>query len=577
MSQIKEWLVKSAGEIKGPYTFDEVVERIQTKEIILVDEVAKSFGRWRYVRDEGVFEKVVLELKNREESRGEKTFTNSDTDAITQDVADHVVNFSSSSQIKNQIQDHFKKSEEKTEQKKSEKQSQYEEVQVKSYAYEKDREVQKDLKKTRTIQILGVLLVLISIIGFIFIQNKSTFVSYDDLKKTAVRSFELGQFQQAKLLFEKLVAQNPSDDEIKYMSAYNNLYLGDTIIAEKMLSELKEKNSRYQNQVYNLLGIIQLKNYNLSEAKTYFEDALKLSPQFVPSFYNKGIVDFLENRFLESHQNFSLSMVHGGLDGVILLMNVELLANSGRLIMEEPEFKSRANEIRSLLRKHIQSFEIYKQELLIGLAVINHFLGQIDEIDKNLEMAINVDPDQTQNHIFDISFYRDVMTWNRIHGWIKLLKEQYPRQENLSTLYGYSLFKGTEKIEGKSYIEGRLDPNFKHPIDHILNAYILWSLGRDAEAEVALMSIPTPSWNPIAHNLKAKICFKKADYECAQKSYEASLVLRKSNIVSLSGLSAVFLKIGNRMLAKDAIAEAYRISPHFKPTLDIKYEMEFKK
>ncbi len=90
------------------------------------------------------------------------------------------------------------------------------------------------------------------------------------------------------------------------------------------------------------------------------------------------------------------------------------------------------------------------------------------------------------------------------------------------------------------------------------------------------MSIPPKFWNPIAHNLKAKICFKKMDFECSKKNYEASLILKKGNIVSLSGLSSVFLKLGNKMLAKDAISEAYRISPYYKPTLDIKYEMEFK-
>lgn len=576
MSQQKEWLVKSAGDVRGPYSYDEIVERIQTKEIILVDEIAKSFGRWKYVRDEGVFEKVILELQNRDELKGDKTFTNSDTDAITQDIADHVVNFSRADAIENQIQDHFQKSEQKKESQKK----QYQESEIKpvsSYVYEKDSSLSKDKKRIRIWSLLGVALVVISFSGFFYLRGTHTSGNYDEQKKIAIRYFELAQFDLSKKSFEKLLSQNPTDDEVKYLNAYSNLYLGDTLFAEKQLKELQEKNSRYQHQVFNLLGVIQLKNYNLSEAKDFFDNALKLSPQYVPAFYNKGIVDFLENRFLEAHQNFSQAMVHGGLDGVILLMNVELLVNNGALIMSEQEVKQRAQELAGLIRKHIQSFEIYEQELLIGLAALYAFLDQKENVLNILDQAIQVEPELTQQHVFDISFYRDVMTWNRIHGWVRYLKDFFPSDKNLLTLHGYSMFKGAEKIEGKSYIEGRLEPNFTHPIDHVMNAYILWSLGRDSESEVALMSIPDNKWNTIAYNLKAKICFKKLDYQCSKQYYEKSLTQRKGNIVSLVGLSNVFSQLSNPVYARDALNEAYKISPYFKPTLDARFRMEFQK
>lgn len=570
MAQAKEWLIKSAGEIKGPFTYDEVIERINTKEVVLVDEIAKSFGRWKYVRDEGVFEKIILELKNKEELRGDKTFTNSDTDGITQEVGDAVVSFRANDKFASNVKDHFTR----TESIKKSYEERKTEPMIPSYASENDRDVKKELKRGRLIPIIGILVFVLSIGGFFYFKKREAYQSYEEIKKQAIFDFQVGQFQKSKDLFEKLISKNSADDEVKYYYAYNSLQLSDTIIAEKYLNELKQMRTPLLPQVMNLIGVIQLKNYNLADANLKFEEALKLSPQYVSAFYNKGIVDFLENRFKPAEQSFSQSMVHGGFDGIILLMNVELLFTNGKNIFTDEEFKSKASVLQGLVLKHVQNFEIYKQELLIALAIMNHLVGQPQPVSKNLEMAVRVDPDQTQNHIFDISFYRDAMTWNRIHSWIKFLKQNYPNDKNLPTLFGYSLYKGTEKIEGKSYIEGRLEPSFSHPVDHILNAYILWNLNRVSEAEAALNALPIGKWDSVAYGLMGKICTTKNDFECAKKNFEDSLKFEKRNIVALAGLARAYFKLGNFGRAKDVSDQAYRLSPFFKPTLDVKYDIE---
>src|SRR5690606_17360037 len=83
---------------------------IISKEFILVDEISKSYCRWKYLREEEAFEKIILEQKNRELSRNEKTFTNSETDTLTEDLSKEILNFGGKSILSN-VTEHLKEDE----------------------------------------------------------------------------------------------------------------------------------------------------------------------------------------------------------------------------------------------------------------------------------------------------------------------------------------------------------------------------------------------------------------------------------------------------------------------------------
>ncbi len=84
------WLVKSGGRILGPFSREEVVAKLKSKELVLLDEVAQPLRRWRYVRDEMEFARVVESLRmgayaGREDTQPSSMITLSRTDRVASD------------------------------------------------------------------------------------------------------------------------------------------------------------------------------------------------------------------------------------------------------------------------------------------------------------------------------------------------------------------------------------------------------------------------------------------------------------------------------------------------------------
>jgi hypothetical protein len=77
------WLVKSGDRILGPYATDEVVHRIKTKEIVVIDEVISPESRWCYVRDVPTFSAAVEEVRGGLMSSREDTEVQGYTDQVT--------------------------------------------------------------------------------------------------------------------------------------------------------------------------------------------------------------------------------------------------------------------------------------------------------------------------------------------------------------------------------------------------------------------------------------------------------------------------------------------------------------
>src|SRR5690606_30918502 len=196
-SNSKDWLIKSSGEIKGPYTFSEIAEAIASREIILVDEISFKFSRWKYLREEEAFDAVIAEIKNQEYTKGEKTFTNSATDTLTEDLSKEILNFSSNDQLLSSVEEHLKEEEtranDQREQIRVKKEREAHEAQVKNYALE--AEIQK--KSSSGVWFFRVVVVLLIVGAFgamFFMGKKEKKLSYDDIKQIAYDNINYGNY-----------------------------------------------------------------------------------------------------------------------------------------------------------------------------------------------------------------------------------------------------------------------------------------------------------------------------------------------------------------------------------------------
>lgn len=78
------WLVKSSDRILGPFSTAEMEERLRSKEIVILDEVVTPRSRWRLLRDEPTFSKLVEEIRRGQLSAREDTEAQGHTVSVTQ-------------------------------------------------------------------------------------------------------------------------------------------------------------------------------------------------------------------------------------------------------------------------------------------------------------------------------------------------------------------------------------------------------------------------------------------------------------------------------------------------------------
>ena len=85
----KRFLIRSAGQILGPYSQEEVVDFIKRGKISIFDEVTEPFSIWRYLQEHQDFKKIVqsmnvqTRLTNALTQISGKIFTRTKTDTIT--------------------------------------------------------------------------------------------------------------------------------------------------------------------------------------------------------------------------------------------------------------------------------------------------------------------------------------------------------------------------------------------------------------------------------------------------------------------------------------------------------------
>jgi tetratricopeptide (TPR) repeat protein len=582
-SKHREWLIKSSGEIRGPYTFDEIAEGIATKEFRVVDEVSRKFNRWKYLRDEELFEKVILEQKNKEFSKGEKTFTNSetdpdpDTDTATEDLGNNVVSFAGKNSLISSIEEHLKVEEEDRQiQKVTETVNKKKEI-VKNYAMESELN-KKVPQSSSSMSYLVLLLVVTGIVGALFFNKKEKVLSYDDLKKIAYDNINYGNFDAAKIYLEKALAVNSTNEELKYLSSYVSMEIDDTISAQRLLTDLINTGTdkKLKSQALNLNGILQLKNFNLKEATKSFEDSLNINPKFPAAIFNLGVAEFLENKFDSSYKHFKESLENGGMDGNILLAMVEMFARQSTELKSNPVKHTQATEILNLLDR-LSTIPNYRQELKIAYAYLAFVLGEKSEMEKGIEEAINIDPTLTADHVSDITYYKGIVTWDRISEWTKYMRDANNNIEDLRSFYGYALFKGSEKMKGKDIIEGLLKSNYSNTSNQIIQCYILMALNRNEEAKAALAPIMHLRDKSLPFIMMGKLCLAKNDYPCADLNFSEALRIDKNNITAQAGLADVYFEQKDYTKSEELMRDVYKISPTYIPILKVKQKIEKEK
>jgi len=369
---------------------------------------------------------------------------------------------------------------------------------------------------------------------------------------------------------------NSTNEELKYLSSYVSVELDDSVTAQRLLTDLSKnaKDKKIKSQVHNLLGVLSLKNFNLEDAKSNLDISLANNPKFPAALFNKGVAFYLENKFDLAYQNFTQSLISGGLDGNILLTMVEMNAKNAAGATDDAERKKQTQDILTMITRQSQNTYAYRQELRISAAYLHFIMGEKQVMERFVEEALNVDPFLTSDHVPDASYYKGLVTWDRMKMWITKMKDAYPKSENLRTLYAYVLFKGSEKLKGKDFLEGLLKSDYSNTSNQILLSYALMVLKRDDDAKATLAPIMHHRDKSLSFVMMGRICLNKKDYPCADLNYSEALRIDKENLSAMAGLAETYYQLKDIQRAKDLALKAYKLSPTYKPVMNLAKKLE---
>ncbi len=174
-------------------------------------------------------------------------------------------------------------------------------------------------------------------------------VEQDPKLTEGAQLFQQGKYEEAIILFQKVIEKDPNNVDANYNLALSLLRSGKQDEAIALLEKVKEMKPGMV-ETYLALGECYFNKGENDKAVSHFERALEMEPNNAEVYYNLGIIHYKNDRTDDAIKNFLTSK------------NLD------------PEFAP-----------------TYYQ---LGLAYIKK--GEIDKAIQNLEMFLEVDPDSPQ-------------------------------------------------------------------------------------------------------------------------------------------------------------------------------------
>lgn len=530
----KLWLVKSGGRVLGPMNKDEIESSLRTKELVVLDEISRPFGRWRYIRDEDEFEKIVLELKNREHAQSESTITGTVSLNTVTGTTD-VIGGTSATPL----------------------------------PASKVFEVAADPRKWN--KTLRLLLGLIAVI-FLFLWIKDRDVNtqdFDQIKSNADYLNGVGDYEEAKAQYENAL-KIKDDPSSKIELASLLIHFQDTVSAQRILEGLLSDRlgDQTNSKIYNLLGIIYLYHYNFKEASESFSNALNINQRDAAALFNKGITHFFLKDLTTAEVQFYKAMKEGGNKAISLLMLAQ--------IHTQQRNSDRINDLIELLDDYLKQEVPYYQELIITQAYLNFISKNTEQTEGILEGALDMDPDLSKDTIADLNYYQEKNIWSYLVQWIIEMKKGLKPSARIDALLGYAMFKNKEKLEGRSYIENALKLGPNDALINGISSYINFASDKDEDANAALMVALQKNNLQLPHILKARLCKKANDVQCQLDQWQEVQRINPQSVSALSGIAEIYIAQNNFLDAKKNIDLGLKIDSSYIPLLKLKKVLDDK-
>lgn len=552
----KIWLIKSSGRIIGPLAFDEIVQGLKSKEYVVLDEVAKPFGRWRYLRDEAAFEKVIDEMKSKDHVHSESTVTGTGTLSFTESTTEVITG--NQEKTVHVLPD-------------------YDGDGKKSVPASKVFSLETDAKKWN--RILSMVLVLIVLtIAFFYTKEKPTtksILSYEETVEKAQFYKSVGDYENAKLEF--LNAKSIDSDDVSASLDLSSLliYFQDTVTAERILNQALKSNptDEIKKKIYNFLGMIHLFHFNGEAGFQNFAHALQIDKDFAPALFNTGMTQYMNKNFKDASANYLSAIKKGGADAYIYVMLIN--ATLEQIKSGEKTHEALGELIgihQSIAAKNHTQF----QEQTIAYSYVLFLLGKLKDAQNLLEQVLDSDPEESMDHGENLEYFRDKPIWYFLALWLKDMSKEFKSSARIETLLGFAYYKNKERVEGKNLIDHALRISPDDALIQAMSSYTASMSDREDEAAAILSANKGGNGLQLPHILKARQCMSEANGECAEEHWNIVLKINPNSLAAFDGLAQIALVRNNTIQAKKNMDLGLKRSPTYGPLLRIKKQIDEK-
>ncbi|MES2856397.1 MAG: hypothetical protein V4692_11070 [Bdellovibrionota bacterium] len=561
-----QWLVKTGDRILGPFSTAEVVKRVRSKELVVIDEISAPRSRWRYIRDIPAFAAVVEEIRRGQAGSREDTeiqgYTATGTDRSDTKIDSGltplaVVPDNRSSFDMNQIRNaEF-----------SEQGRNFPDLvsPFKKYGLDRQGQGAAPRKKFGPAFVTGAVVLLVAL-GFIIYtatQNqKPRSAQIDSLKLEglAASAWKKGDFETALSHYERIEREKPGQPEIAVRLAPLLLRLrGSTVEAKRLLEKASttEVTPTVSHDLEMAKGLAALYEEDYDSA---IQILSKLDSK--AAHFNQGVAYALREGTLQALTQFKLA----GNEAATLFMTARVVSLAAPTLR-----RNLSVDANRALRALLGQSGDFKQEGLIVAAYLDLVGDDRKKAESKVRLAIQVDPELTQDHFHDPLLHLSLGSWTSLMPLCRILDERLASPASTS-MFALCLAKSNLLPEGLKRLDEAINRSPGDPTLHSVNAYLLNMAGRDdaARASVKLANSKAPS--PLAEMVNARICTREANLDCAEESWARLASNEPPPLVALTGLAEVRFAKGDREGAGALLVKVESLSPRYIPLLRLREE-----
>jgi len=618
------WLVKSGERVYGPFTKDEIKQKLFDKEVVVIDEVITPNKRWRYIRDEPAFALIVEEVRkaslgSREDTEvGTSSASQTHTETFTGDISPDARTPRPSSYHDAQAVDPSMVVDAVySEEKRAPGQRASRPSDVRSYGYGKDSRVQRDLNRTKRLVWLLTFVILLGIASF-FMRFQAQDSSHESgesifrLVKEASAAKKVGDYARALDLAERVEAAGYIDPDLMIDMAAIRLRLEnftmpparilDVVQAEHLGSARPEVRAKLET-VRGLLelnqGFREKEAGGFSRAIDSFNSALRIKPDFAPATINRHVARLLDpasgmgpaqfrDIFFElSNLSKDLSL-EASLRSSAKMYAVLALLQGGLAAGGAPsEVLSQAAREADLFRKGMVQYWQEMSLLRVHALVMAQNFGTVASEARAL---LSADPFLTDEHMVDLLVFAPPLTWGGMLPRCQSIHEAMqvsnsPGQKVLAeveALLQFCRFKaGAEEADARAKFRELEEQNISDSLLRSLSAYSVMALNPE-EAKAKLADVKeTADWD-LGRVLKGRLC-PRTDLKCLFDGFQGTTNVVPPSVYFRIGAARYYIQRAvearskndreraeaHMRVAREYIEWVRKISPNYVPLLKL--------